>query len=161
MAPWRPLLERGQNFQRLACVLGDIELGLDHLAHDALAIDDHRGALVRQPATASGQPVGLRDRTLRIAEQRVGKLQGFGKGRVPLRRVVADADDLGAERSEFRVVPAEITRLEGSTGGVVFHVEEQHQVSISLEILQGKAPTGRGATLESGSPRSFAHGSHG
>jgi hypothetical protein len=53
---------------------------------------------------------------------------------MPTRAVAADADDLGAERGELRVVPPEITRLDGSTRCEILRIEIQHDRPLAEPI---------------------------
>jgi hypothetical protein len=127
----------------------NVEFRRDDLAHDSRWIDHEGHAARGQPAARPGHAIVLGDLHLGIAHQRKGEIQRVGEGGVAPLRIAADADDLGAQRSELRVLSPEVTRLERSAGCKILRIEVEDQWPLLQELRERDATSILDRRLES------------
>jgi hypothetical protein len=87
---------------------------------------DYIGDPAGYDAQDGRRPVALPDSATSVAEQRERQVVPAREGGVPVGRVGADPDHLGASLGEDLIAVPECARLSGATPGVVLGVEVQH-----------------------------------
>ena len=127
-------------------------------AHDrrqvAARVNDERRALKTLPVGAD--TVRRTDGAVRVRQEDRVQAVLFYKGFVARQIVLADADQNRVEGIESRFRITETDRFPGSPGGIVFWIEEQHDVAAAMAGEVEGAP-GTGGQLELGGKTTCPH----
>ena len=125
-------------------------LGGVNIAHDrrqiAARVNDERRALKTLPVFAAN-PVRGTDGAVRVRQQGGAQIIFLDKGLVAGQVVSTDADQNRFEGVELRFRITETDCFPRSPGGIVFGIEEQHDLA-TAELGEAEGTAGAGGQLE-------------